>query len=256
MEKLKNVFRIIFLVITAPIWFWWKLLFVRKPEKKFDQMPLKVKTFRIMRSFITKPLKFLLFIVIIGLEILIVYKIRYSIVTYPVTKNNVKEYYQEKNEKFMPMIEKIDTWDLDTKNKMYVIMDSDATKTLFEYMDEDSENELINKFNTDETFQENTKYVASNLNSILSKGMQDVSKEKLENTDYEFLIPLLQTSSYTSDYALLLNSVGKIENWMLESDNVSKNSLEVSADDVEKLISALVSYDKGASFKEVSNLLK
>lgn len=250
MEKFKKIIKKIFIIITSPIWFFWKLLFVRKPEKKFKNMSAGVKTFRIVRSFVTKPLKFALFLCIIGLEILIVYKVRYSFITYPFTKSSVEHYYVDKNDSFGTAFDYIDTWNLNEKNKMYVILDSDASKLLFEYAKEESINNLLNKFNEEETFRENVKYVTTNMNSILSKLLRDVSNEEINDSDLQFLKPIIQVGSYTSDYAATLNVLGSIGNLVVKEYNVPKNSLELSEEEVDELFNALVTYNKGKSLEE------
>ena len=69
------VIKIIFLVITSPIWLPWRLLFVRRKGRKFNEVNTVTKVFRILRSPITKPLKFALFIFILVVEISLINKI-------------------------------------------------------------------------------------------------------------------------------------------------------------------------------------
>lgn len=56
-------------------------------------MSTSKKIFRILRSSITKPLKLLIFFVIVGIEIVCLYKIRYSPLTYTFTRMSIHNYY-------------------------------------------------------------------------------------------------------------------------------------------------------------------
>ena len=189
-NKVLKVIKMILLIITAPIWFPWKVLFVRKESKKFKNVSTPKKVFRILRSPITKPLKFMIFLTIIGIELVLVYKVRYSPVTYTFTRASVHNYYLKgdtsKNKLMgIPSVKAVDVndyydelkiafnyidkWDLDSKNKMYVVLDADITKIGFKYMDRKSVEHVLNRFNTDEQFREDIKYIAKNVNKIISR---------------------------------------------------------------------------------------
>lgn len=55
----------IFLFVTFPIWYPWKLLFIKKEGNKFKDVDSQTKIFRIIRAPITKSLKLVCYIFII-----------------------------------------------------------------------------------------------------------------------------------------------------------------------------------------------
>lgn len=268
----------IFLIITSPVWFPWKVLFVRKESKKFRNVSTPKKVFRILRSPITKPLKFMVFLVIIGIEIIVVYKVRYSPVTYTITRASVHNYYLKgENKKMMGLtnvnaasvelyydelkeaFSYIDSWDLDSKNKMYVVLDADITKIGFKYMDRRSIEHVLNRFNTDETFREDVKYIAKNVNKIISRAVKEFP-EAVPYRDFDFiLIPVSKAVSTGVDYRAILDIFGSSARQVLNDPRFETNDNYEADDEMIEMIDAsidmVVRFSKGASIREAYDFI-
>ncbi len=280
-EKVKKVGKIllkIFIILTSPVWFVWKVLFVRKPEKKFKNMPTGIKVWRVIRSFVTKPLKFAVFIFIIGLEVVALYKVRYSPVTYTITRSSVQNYYlkeesvteqllgihsvlaaplQNHRDEFKEAFSYIDTWDLGAKNKAYVLLDATLTKRMVEYIDDETLTYLLNKFNTNETFREDVRYAVDNINKILARGLREIP------TDLDFgdatlnslVSPITSVSSVAVDYRTILDAALPLFDYALKESPVKKHSIHIKKDDLDFAIDVLIYYSKGATLEELANKL-
>ncbi len=280
-EKLKKVGKIllkIVIILTSPVWFIWKVLFVRKPEKKFKNMPTRIKVWRVIRSFVTKPLKFAVFLFIIGLEVVIVYKVRYSPVTYVITRSSVQNYYlkeetvtekflgikpvmaaplQNHREEFKTTFAYIDEWDLSAKNKAYVLLDATLTKRMVEYIDDETLTYLLTKFNTDETFREDVRFSIDNINKTLSRGLREIP------TDLDFgdatlnslMSPITSISSVAVDYRTILDAAMPIFDYALKESSVKKNSMHFDQEDLDFGLDLILYYSKGASLEELEDQL-
>lgn len=272
-NKVLKVIKIILLAITSPVWFPWKVLFVRKESKKFRNVSTPKKIFRIVRSPITKPLKFMIFLMIIGIELVLVYKVRYSPVTYTFTRASVHNYYLkgETNNKLMGIpsvnaadvrdyhdelkmsFDYIDEWDLDSKNKMYVVLDADITKIGFKYMDHKSIEHVLNKFNTDQQFREDVKYIAKNVNKIISRAVKEFPEAVPYYEDFNIiLVPATKAVSAGVDYRAILDIFGVAANTVISEGDINE-SYEADDEMIEMIdasIDMVIRFSKGASIKE------
>lgn len=267
LQKIWRVIKIILLVITAPIWGPWKLLFFRKEGRKFSEVDSKTQTLRLVRSPITKPLKFVLFLAIIFLEVLIVHKVRYSVLTYPLTKNAVVNYYLNENrvelegiddnykESFQTAFDYIDEWSLDEKNKMNVILDSDVVKDSLKYATNETISYALNKFNNDEAFRENVRLVVKNINSTITRFINEIPRDDFDRLN-NFLKPIISVGSWAIDYAGALDIGGAVFNWSIGEYNIKEKSLNAKPEDIEKSIKTMVDYSNGASLNTVRNYWK
>lgn len=267
LEKVWNVVKMVFIVITAPIWFPWKLLFFRKEGRKFNQVDFSTKTFRILRSPITKTLKFAVFICVILLEILIVHKVRYSVITYPFTKNAVVNYYLNSNnleisgldetykQEFQTAFDYIDTWSLDEKNKMHVILDSNLVKSSLKYTDNETISYILNKFNNDTTFSEEIRVLVKNINSTITRFINEIPADDLNKLN-NFLSPIITVGSWAIDYAGALDLGGAVFDWAEEEYALKEKSLKINSEDIDKAIKTAEDYSNGSSLQTVSNYWK
>lgn len=264
-EKIWNVIKIVLLVITSPVWFPWKVLFVRKEGNKYKDVDDRTKMLRLLRSPITKTLKFALFLFIILLEVLIVHKIRYSPITYPLTKNSVRNYYLNENRieiegvdgtnyktDFEIMLDYVDTWDLDEKNKMHVILDSDLVKLSIKHTDNDTVYYILNKFNTDATFREDVRKFVKNINSMVTRFINEIPENDMTRLN-NFLGPIISVSSWAIDYAGALDIGGAVFNWAVDKYNIGEKSLHANVADIEKALKTGIDFSNGASLNAVTN---
>ena len=267
-----KVLKIIFLVITFPIWFPWRILFVRRKGRKFKEVSKSVQIFRLVRSPITKPLKFALYLIILGLEVVAIYKVRYSPVTYVFTRNSVYNYYVKGNEKelmgvtevhaasvndyrdeFEEAFGYIDKWNLDAKNKMYVTLDADITKIAFKYLGDDTVTYILDRFNSDEDFREDIRYSIANVNKTIARLYDDAIKYLSEDEVNEALGFLSEYGGYTLDYAALLDMGGKIANIVIEeSPSIEGQTFDLEKDELDLLIDAGVRYSRGESLEDIA----
>lgn len=263
-EKILHVLKVIFLVITFPIWGPWKLLFVRKPGQKFKEVDRQTQINRLIRSPLTKTFKFAIFIAIILLEILIVHKIRYSAVTYPFTKNAVVDYYLNerrieldgyegdyKND-FETAFSFIDTWSLDEKNKMNVILNSDFMKNILKYVDNPTISYIINKFNTNEEFRENVRLFIKNINSNITRFIEEIPENDFNRLN-NFLNPIITISSWAIDYASTLEIGDAVFKYEVNNYNIKEKSLHVDDYKIEKGIKSGIDYNNGKTLNEITN---
>ncbi len=278
-DTLKNVGHIllkILIIITFPIWFFWKILFVRKPEKKFKNVSMSKKVFRIVRAPITLPLKFICFMFIISLEIVVVYKVRYSFATYPLTRMAVYNYYtkgvnkidslmgiepvyavdiNDHKEEFKKAFSFIDKWDLNSKNKMYVVLDAEVTKLSFKFIDDKTTSYILNKFNTDEVFREDIHNIAKNINSLIKRFIREYP-EQVPFDDFDFIInSVASVGSLSVDYRQVLDVAGPILKWIIKEYNVEITETEIPEDALNMMIDAMTVYSKGKSIKETYDYL-
>lgn len=190
-EKIKKICLNVLKWITSPIWFPWKVLFVRKPEKKFKVVDRKTQIFRLVRSPITKPLKFIVFLLVMVLEVSIVYKAK-NFLGAPLIRSNVHNYYMNEllNEidetkrdefasKYETMFEKVDEMSVQAKNNFYAIMDSDAFKVVLSSAKPEVTEYVLDKFNEDEKTRDIIEYNVKNMNTIIPKYI----KEFLSDTE-------------------------------------------------------------------------
>lgn len=266
-EKVWNVIKKILLIITSPIWFPWKVLFVRKEGRKFNQVDANTKMFRILRSPITKTLKFIVFLGIIFLEILIVHKVRYSSITYPFTKNAVMNYYLDEKmleadgldgsykEEFETAFGYIDEWGLDEKNKMNVILNSDFFKDSLKYTDNEAISYILNKFNTDSVFRENVRIFVKNINGTITRFINEIPEKDFAELK-DFLGPIINVSSWAIDYAGVLDIGGAVFNWAQEKYSIPEKSLKINAQDIEKGIKTGMDFGNGSSLQTVLDYWK
>ncbi len=267
-NKTLEIIKKVFIILTSPIWFPWKLLFFRRKGRKFNEVNISTKVFRILRSPITKTLKFALFIGIIGLEIILLYKVRYSPVTYPITRSSVHNYYLNGNsnttesskyntienykDDFKQIFGYIDKWDLNTKNKMYVVFDSDAAKIFFKYTDDKTVSYILNKFNNDEQFRENIKFIATNINNILSRIVRELPSESFNELEV-LLGPIANIGSFATDYTVALDIAGRLGKWVIGEDNIQEKSITLEPSSLEQCIQVIIDFSKG---EPLSNLFK
>lgn len=271
MNRVWNVIKKILIIITSPIWYPWKLLFVRSEEKKFKNVSTKTKVFRIIRGFITKPAKFAVYVFIISLEVLLIYKLRYSPVTYHFTRNRVHSYYLQKesladnilgvvkmkasnienhNEEIKTAFSYIDNWSLDEKNKMYVLLDAKITKLAFKYTDDESISYVLNKFNTNEKFRDDIKYAAKNVNNILSRAIREFPSA-YPYDEINMFNPVFTLGSYAVDYREVLDALGLISDTVLGSSEYEiTEEAKFRAEDIDLFTEMIIDFNNGMSIKE------
>ena len=262
-NKIVNVLKCIFLVITSPIWFPWKILFVKKEGNKFKDVDSQTQMFRIIRAPLTKTLKFLVFIFVILLELLLVHKIRYSVVTYPLTKNSVRQYYLNENrmdiegtdanykDDFQIAFDYIDTWDLSEKNKMNVILDSDLVKSAIKYTDNETISYILTKFNTDANFRNDVRLFVKDINATVSRFIDEIPEKDFARLN-NFLGPIISVSSWAIDYAGALDIGGAVFDWAVGKYNIQEKSLKVIPGNIEKAIRTGLDFGRGKSLETVS----
>lgn len=180
-EKIKKICLNVLKWVTSPIWFPWKVLFVRKPEKKFKVVDRKTQIFRLVRSPITKPLKFIVFLLVMVLEVSSVYKAK-NFLGAPFIRSNVHNYYMnellddmdesKRNEfasKYDDMFQKVDEMSVQAKNNFYAIMDSDVFKAVLSSAKPEVTEYVLDKFNEDEKTRDIIEYNVKNMNTIIPK---------------------------------------------------------------------------------------
>lgn len=272
-----SVIKMILLIITSPIWFPWKILFVRRKGNKFKDVNLFKKIFRIVRFPITKTIKFAIFAFIMVLELSLVYKLRYSPITYTITRNAVHKYYlrEESNSKellgfvdnvyagdiavhydeFKSAFDHIDTWTLGDKNKMYVILNSDVAKMFFEYAPDEFTTFLLEEFNDNETFRTNIKYIVSNVNKTLSRLIRDLTALLPSDEAQIIMQPIAGATSVSMDYTVVLNAVGGILRTYESEFNIETDEdyelRETDKEGIVESIDMLALYSKGKSLEEI-----
>lgn len=279
-NKFLKVLKIILLVITAPIWLPWKLLFVRRKGHKFKDVSTPIKVFRVLRSPITLPLKFIVFTLIIGLEIFVGYKIRFSPVTYPITRASVHNYYLQKSSKslmginevdaivlsdhydeFKTAFDYIDKWDMDSKNKMYVILDAQITKFYFQLLDDKTTSHLFDRFNNDEDFREDIRLVVKNINKSLNRIIKELPKEVSDSEEIEDFLKPATNMGGMIDYRQVLDIAWSGVDSYLKLSDVDIEELKMDSEDADLevcdvLIDAIIYYSKGYSRYETYDYLE
>ncbi len=282
MEVVKKIMKVIskiFIIITSPLWYPWKLLFFRKEGKKFKDVSVSIKVFRILKSFITIPLKFILFMMVVAVEVLLLYKVRFSVVTYPITRAFVHNYYLKDTtfarsilgidtvfavddygphkEELKKAFEYIDNWGLDEKNKMYVLLDARITKIGFRLINDDTISDVINRFNTEESFREDIKFAAKNVNSILQRGIKQFPEQVNIQELNTVLSPILTISSYTIDYREVLDVLGTIANFMLNDSSyeANKENNSFTKEEIYDALDMVIYFAKGKSIKEAYDII-
>lgn len=253
-SKIWKVIRLILLIITSPIWFPWKILFVRRPGHKYHEVSPKVRAFRLLRSPITKPLKFILYIAIIGLEVLLVYKARYSTLALPFTKSSVHNYYmnnqvlsEDKQDDLKKVFNTIDSWDKTSKNNMYVIFDSEIVKMGFEHTDEASKAEIIDKFNNDENFREDLHEIAKNIDKTVSRGIKEFSSLADDETVEAVLKPITTVGSVV-DYRQVLDATAVA----VKTSGQDLGTFSIDSEELVESVSLFAEFSRGKSLKEVT----
>lgn len=276
-NKVWHIVKLIFFIITAPVWFPWKVLFVRRKNRKFKDMSTPIKVFRVLRSPITLPLKFCIFMLIIGIEIFIGYKIRFSPVTYPLTRASVYSHYLQKSnnkldgamgvsacelnthyEEFKTAFSYIDKWDIDSKNKMYVVLDADITKFVFEYIDDASVSYILNRFNTEPELRDDIKMISKDVNKILNRGIKEFP-EMVPYDDFDIFLEPASSIGGMVDYRQALDIIWAgvstmINTNMVEIDN-SYTATEIDFESYDLCIDSLVYYSKGHTIVETYNYI-
>lgn len=271
-NKIWKVIKKILLIITSPIWYPWKLLFVRKEDNKFKNVDKKTKIFRIVRGFITKPLKFAVYLLIIALEITLVYKLRYSVLGYPLTKSKVRNYYASENavdyqanegmpvfhvskhkDEFSKAFDIIDDWSLSEKNNMYVVLDSELVKIGFSYLPDENLSYILEKFNTDEEFREDMKYISNNINSILTSSIKDI-KDDIDSDLTSAIDPIVNAGSYALGTRQMLDIAGTVGKKLLNGNDKKIDTASVS--DVDNVIKLLDYIASGDSLKTAYDKIK
>lgn len=276
-NKIFKIIRIIFLVITAPIWLPWKILFVRRKNRKFKDMSTPIKVFRVLRSPLTLPLKFAIFMLIISIEIFIGYKIRFSPITYPMTRASVHNYYLKKDNKklmsvtnvyavelsnhydeFKTAFEYIDEWDIDSKNKMYVVLDAKITKFVFKYIDDKSVSYLLNRFNTEESLREDLKMVVKNVNKTLNRAIKEFPESVSYADDFGVFLAPATSIGGMIDYRQALDIMWSGVSTMINTGMMEVNEMDEEDFDSELYdlcLDAIVYYSKGNSIIETYDYL-
>ncbi|MCH5166535.1 MAG: hypothetical protein J1F35_01455 [Erysipelotrichales bacterium] len=268
------IIKLILLIITSPIWFPWKVLFVRRPGKKFKDVSIPKKIFRILRAPITKTIKFALFLFIIAIEISLLYKVRYSPVTYTITRSSVHNYYLQGEsskqllglvdnvyasnlnlhyDEFKEAFDNIDTWSLGTKNKMYVILDADVTKIMVKYIGDSYVSYILTEFNTNESFRNDIEYIVKNINKILTRFVRELP-EALPYEDLDVITkPLASAGSVTVDYKVALDALGTIVK-SYENEFEEDTTSVIQKDEKEMInlfIKMVVDFGKGKTIAQV-----
>ncbi len=238
--KKNNLLNIVWKVIktilkwlTSPIWFPWKVLFIRKEEKKFKNVSAGTKIFRLLRSPITKTLKFLVFILILLVELSIVYKVM-NFITAPLVRANVQEFYLDEDvDAYNDMFDVIDEQEMVVKNNFYSILDSDVVKTSLTNIDDDAELYLIQSFNEDDIFQEAILYNVENLNEVIPNIIESYD-DNLDNAPL-FLIPVV------ADTNMILDSIDGVFNILIEEEGTDIFN-EIDINSAEVLVNAMKYY--------------
>lgn len=254
--KILKVLKTILLALTSPVWFPWKVLFVRKEGNKFSDVSTGKKVFRLLRSPITKTLKMALFLCIIGIEVLLIYKVRYSIMTYPLTRNAAREHYlkdelpEDYSKELSTAFDHIDDWDLDSKNKMYVILDSEIVKMSLEHTDDYTAKELFAKFNEDTEFREDVRYATKNINEILSRAVKELPSTLDADELNVILEPLATVGSSTVDYKVALDVLGATVKTYAKEEGLDDEKIKVDSQTLDSSLDMIINYSKGMSLKE------
>lgn len=256
-DAIGKILKVIFLTITVPFWGPWKLLYGFKKEQKesYTLLPL------------VNSLKFVAFLVLIILEFFAFHKILYSPITYPFTRNSVRNYYLNENklelegidkdkvDDFEKMLAYIDEWDLDEKNKMNVILNSDFMKDVLKYTDNQTIYYVIDKFNNEESFRNDLKVFVKDIDKNLTRFIDEIPDEELNRLN-AFLNPIIAVSSWAIDYAGALNIGGAVFDWSVKEYTIAEKSLHVSGADLEKGIKTGKDFNNGASLETVTKYWK
>lgn len=255
-----DIVKFFFLAITSPIWFPWKLLFRKNKEKERG-------TLEIASTAVLNTLKFVLFVSVIFIELIAIHKIRYSVLTYPLTRNSVREHYlngskllddgieEEKREDFEKMLSYIDAWDLDERNKMHVILDSGFISDCLKYVDNETIFYVVDKFNNEQSFRDDVKEFIKEINPTVTRFINEIPKSDMERLD-AFLAPIITVSSWAIDYAGVLNIGGAVFDWAINEYDIKEKSLHASGSDIEKGISTGLDFQNGKSLETVTNYWK
>lgn len=262
-ERVIKVVKLIFLGVTSPLWFPWKVLFVRKNGHKFKDVSTNIKIFRIVRFPITKPIKFLLYLFIIGLEVLLVYKARYSILGYPLTKSAVENYYftasEDKSEEYKESLKKafdhLDDWDIDTKNKMYVIFDSEIVKRSFMGLPDETTEHVLARFSEDESFREDIEDVVSNVDNIVSRAIKEIPTLTGGEEASTILKPITSLGS-AADYRAILDAAGLVMDSLVVESDLKEYGVPVSKEEIDTSLELIINYSQGMSLEEAYHKTK
>lgn len=246
-----KVLKIILIVLIFPIWLPWKLLFGRKSSES----PKTRKIFlNIVKSFA--------FILILLVEVFLAHKIRYSPLTYGFTNASVRDYYLNENrlvldgmdedikDSFEKALSYIDTWDMDERNKMNVILDSNLVKNFLKYTDNKTIDYILNKFNNDSNFREDFRDFIKNIDKNLSRFFKEIPEEDMDRLN-SFIAPIVSVASWAIDYAGALNIGNSVFEWEVSKHNVGEKSLSASKNDIEKSIRTGLDFNQGASLETV-----
>ncbi len=259
MKNIWKVIRTVLLAITSPVWFPWKLLFGRKGGENEANDPLKV-----IGHALLNVAKLAVFMIVIFMELLVIHKIRYSPLTYPMTRNSVREYYlmdntlelegfdEAEKDGFEKMLDYIDGWDLDEKNKMTVILDSTLVKDAIKYTDNDTVYYIVDKFNRDGAFRERFRRAIKNIDATVTRFIKEIPENDFARLN-DFLNPIISVSSWALDYASALDIGGAVFDWAVGEYDIRAKGLSASVIDIEKAIKTALDYSEGASLNTVSN---
>lgn len=256
-DTIGKILKIIFLTITIPFWGPWKLLygFKKGEEKSYSLLPL------------VNTLKFVVFLMLIILELFAFHKVLYSPITYPFTRNFVRNYYlngsileaegidKNKIDSFETMLGYIDEWEIEEKNKMSVILNSDFMKDVLKYTDNTTIYYVLDKFNNDEVFRDDLKAFIKNIDKNLTRFIKEIPDEELERLN-TFLNPIIAVGSWAIDYAGALNIGGAVFDWAVNKYNIAEKSLHVNSFDLEKGIKTGNDFNDGASLETVASYWK
>lgn len=259
LNKVWKVVKVILLGITSPIWFPWKVLFVRKKGRKYSEVPTNVKIFRILRSPFTKTLKFCVYLLIIGVEIIAIYKVSNSFVSYPIKKRNVQSYYldyasQNSNkEEFETSFLYIDDWSFKAKENIYTFFDSKIVKKIFENANEDTVNHFLNRFNNDKEFRDNVESLVANSNALVSRTVKEY-KDKIDAGSFQSTANMIvNTTSYVVDFNMLFDVMDTFLDYIPES---SLNELYlIEPNMVDTFFDACFNYNNGQSLEEAFRVI-
>lgn len=256
-SKIWKVIRIILLGITSPIWFPWKVLFVRKKGRKYSEVDTKTRVFRILRSPLTKPLKFCVYLLIISAEFLVIYKASNSFVSYPFKKSSVQSYYlnyasmNNYKEEFEKTFDYIDDWSFSAKGNMYTFYNSKVVKTIFEKANPDTVNHFLNKFNNDKEFRDNIESVVTNSNKLVKRLVSEY-KDEIDAGPYQSTFDMIvNTTSYVVDFDMLFDIADTVLDYVDESDLNELKKLEPNM--VDALFEASFNYNNGQSLEDAIN---
>lgn len=250
----------ILLVITSPIWWPWKVLFFRKEGDKFKDVNDKEKTIRLVTSPIVKPLKFCLYIFILLFEIMIIYKVRFSPLTLPITRGTVHKHYLAPNslvvenpaskDALTRAFDYIDAWDTDAKNKMYVIFDAEIVKWAFEYSSYDTSNYILDKFNTDEQFRNDIHEAVSDIQTNFSRAIRELPSI-LSHDEFDFILdPFATLGGVVMDYRAVLDLANSMGDTATQKYNLSVHGAEFDHEDIDHVLSMIIDFSKGTSLRE------